>query len=288
MSDEQHDWLDDARIGVAKKLRRIVDLSADLHWQARAATNHKLFPGGQALNMMAGVTPSHDWQRVYDYLEYQGADDLDKYAAAQDESHPLTVLCYWTRMVREERDQPTKLEPTIGREVDYLLKSLDWMTRRDEFGEAEWFQITEVERDLQALIRRMENVLHAGNRSTMNRARCIYCDKAPRLAKRHGDAEDGSDDYWQCPNRPCSHLYDAQAVARARHHNLHGHGAERFVASDVARDVAGVDRRTWWSWGQRMKMRRASDIRTRQIIVWWPDVRDLVKAKETRVAKRTA
>lgn len=272
-----------SREKIARTISRIVELYVELHWQMMAATNDHDFPGGRALNMLAGATVAQDWQRVYEYLERQGASDLDKYADAQtaEDEHPINVLGFWTRVIREERDQPTSLQPTVAREADYLRKNLDWMIRIDEFGDPEWFEVTELERDLTTLRRRMEDVLFMGKRADLVRARCMYCDKAPRLARRYNDQ--AAADRWVCP--ACDHAYDQDAVHRARHHQLASEGAEKFVGLHDARDVAGVDRRTWWSWQERLKMRTACEIKTRKVIVWWPDVRDLVRDRDARKAK---
>lgn len=172
MSDYQQDMLK-TRSNIARCLRRIEELYAELPWQLLAATNDNLFPGGEALNMLAGATSPQDWQVVYAYLESQDGRGLNQYADAQDERHPVVVLAYWTRVIRDERGQHTRLDPTLSREIDYLRNNLDWMTRLDPFGDPQWTEVFEIEKDLRGIVRRIENLLSEGTRADTDAAPCF-------------------------------------------------------------------------------------------------------------------
>lgn len=162
-----------ARGNIARHLRRIEDLYAELPWQALASTNDNLFPGGESLNMLAGASSPQDWQVVYAYLEARDDRGLTQYADAQDEQHPVVLLAYWTRVIREERDQPTSLDPTLSREADYLRKNLDWMTRINPFGQPQWPEVFQLEEDLRGIVRRIENLLSVGTRADTDAAPCF-------------------------------------------------------------------------------------------------------------------
>lgn len=161
------------RGNIARGLRKVVDLYAELPWQVLASTNDNLFPGGESLNMLAGASTPQDWQVVYNYLEARDDRGLTQYADAQDEQHPVVVLAYWTRVIREQRGQHTRLDPTLSREVDYLQKNLDWMTRVDPFGKPEWYEVFEIEKDIRSIVRRLENLLSLGTRADTDAAPCF-------------------------------------------------------------------------------------------------------------------
>lgn len=179
---ERH-WADALRISLARLLRQTETLALDLHAQALATPNDRDYPGGRALNMLGPAAVLQDWEAVYEAKEEaEGADwakqpRLDP-ASSQTaaEEQPLNVLTFWTRVIREERDQPTQLGATISRETDYLRKNLDWMTRVDEADEPAWMECFEVERDLKALVRVMEDVLRDGDRIDTDAAPCFQLD----------------------------------------------------------------------------------------------------------------
>lgn len=176
-----------ARLAIARDLREIEQLAVELHWQAYATTSDgeplgDRMLGGEALNMASPAADLTAWEDEYDSLErwaYENDKPLSSaygganYADDQAEGHPLIVLQFWTRVVREERGQPTDLKPTLSREVDYLRGSIDWMTRTDDMGEPLWFEVIEVQSDLRSLVRRMEELLSVGSRIDTTATACF-------------------------------------------------------------------------------------------------------------------
>lgn len=279
-----------ARAAIGKALTSIEQLAIDLHWQAEASPNARDYPGGRALNMLAPAANLHDWQAQYDQLEEAALDEGHPFTRRTDpavdqeaaEEQPLNVLTFWTRVIREERDQPTELTPTISREVDYLRKSLDWMTRVDEYDEPEWFEVTEVEADLRTLVRRMEDVLLAGERPEVSNVRCINddCTWRPRLIKVYRSR--AAWDYYRCPS--CRTTYDRRQYLQAKAQNLHTDGSEKFILATTATEAAGVPIQTMRSWMRRNLVATLCDAETRRLMVWWPDVRDLMTRRGRNVS----
>lgn len=297
MSERPKRTASDVRISVAKSLTAIENLALDLHAQALNDPNSRDFPGGTALHMLGPAVPLQDWERQYEGREQSERWDTngtDRWAKqprlnpaidqGDDTEQPLNVLATWTRMIREDRDQPTSLTPTISRECDYLRGALDWCCRVDEYGEPEWPLCFDLADELRVLVRRMEDVLRSGWRPDLSKAKCNRCDARPRL-HRVWTTEQASDG-WRCPN--CKVPFTEGEAARALGQMLHADGSDKFVWVNDARDVAGIDRRTWHSWRERLKMRTVCDIKTRRIEVWWPDVRDLVREHRLRKAQLAA
>lgn len=283
------EWIAKTRVELARLLRDIPNLCLELHWEARAKHSDRLFPGGRPLDMMAPASPSSRWEQTYDQLESirwdDGViwDDVD-YAPdqnAEDDHHPLYVMSSWVDIIREERDQPTDLKPTISRCVDYLKANIDWCLRTDEHGDMEWLAVDQMLADLEAVKRAMENVLIAGLRAERTRVNCTRekCDAKPRLIKIYG-AQARWDEY-KCPG--CGARYNPQEFELARSENYRVHGStQKYVSAHLAKTAIKADRRTFWSWMDRLKTRAVCDIKTREVMVWWPLVYELDREKERR------
>lgn len=190
------------RIVIARELRQIEQLAADLHVQALATPNDRDFPGGTALHMLAPAAVPQDWDIAYARKEtlqrfdpitgedhWEGpispvtgmhTSNLHDPAVYQSEAdaaeQPLNVLGFWTRVIREEREQPTDLKPTLSREVDYIRGSIDWVCRVTTAGEPEWPRCFALATELHTLVRRMEDTLRAGDRIDTDAAPCFQID----------------------------------------------------------------------------------------------------------------
>lgn len=263
-------WDEALRINIARLLRQVETLALDLHAQALATPNDREFPGGRALNMLGPAAVLQDWEALYEAKEaaerfdpktgkdhWEGpltpkgeptSNQLDPavYEREADAAEqPLNVLCFWTRVIREERDQPTSLKPTLSREVDYISKNLDWMLRSDDFDEPVWPLVFELAEELRVLVRRMEDVLHMGDRSDHIRAECWMCEEHPRLMVRYGSVPRA--DWWKCPN--CRQDYDEDGVRECWRKALVRRGTPpewlplRKAAAAIGRPVSTV--RTW-------------------------------------------
>lgn len=307
MSDFEPEKL---RLSIARDLREIESLVLELHTQALNTPNARDFPGGTALHMLAPAASIAVWEAQYEATEEaeRWDDGKDTWEGPIDpksglrtsnkrdpavyqgdtEEQPLNVLESWTRIWREEFNQPTGLKATVSRELDYLRKIIDRVCEADEWGEPTHPAVFEMDKELHALVRRMENVLHFGTRPDLSKAKCTQCPAAPRLHKEWTSA--AKTDIWRCPE--CGEPYDDSEAARALGLLLYAEGSEKFIWIEIARDVAGIDRRTWHSWRDRMKMREVCNIKTRKIEVYWPAVRELVSEHKERkkrlAAKRLA
>jgi hypothetical protein len=283
--------MSDLRLALARDLREIETLALELHTQALNSPNARDFPGGTALHMLGPAASIAEWEIQYEAVEAAerwDADGVDHWAKrpkldpatyqGDDNEQPLNVLESWTRIWREEFGQPTALKATISREVDYLRKIIDRVCALNEFDELQHPAVVEMAAELKQLRRRMEDVTHDGIRPDLSNAKCNLCDAKPRLHREWSN--DPTKDQWRCPN--CKEPFDEGQAARALGEMLHADGSEKFIGINYARDVAGIDRRTWHSWRERLKMRTACDIKTRRIIVWWPDVRELVSEHRLR------
>lgn len=179
-TDERKWNPDRVRVQLARDLRKIEHLYVELPWQAYATTtdsepHRDRMLGGDALNMTGPIAPIAKWEDAY--AEAEAEHDYQPgrwdYAGEQDVTNPLNTLEHWTRTIREERDQPTGLKATLSREIDYLRKNLEWMTRVDAYGEPEWFEVTEVAKDLRAIIHRLESELSMGSRLDRTATACL-------------------------------------------------------------------------------------------------------------------
>ena len=153
MSDDQQKALDRKRHQIASALTSIEQHYPDLHEQALASASDPDFPGGLALSMLGPVgDPAVLQRRSMDHaLGWVTWEDADEQVLT--DKHPQYVLWQWTRIIREERDQPTDLKSTLSREVAYLRGSLDWMLRLDEYGEPEWPEADDLLSDLRGVVR---------------------------------------------------------------------------------------------------------------------------------------
>jgi hypothetical protein len=180
---------DALRLRIAVDLREIETLAMELHTQALASPNAKDFPGGTALHMLGPAAAIADWEAQYEAVEAAERwddDGGDRWAKrpkldpavyqGDDNEQPLNVLESWSRIVREERQQPTALKATISREIAYLRASIDWMCVTDDHDEPLWPAVVELAAELRGLRRSMENVTHEGDRIDTDAAPCFQLD----------------------------------------------------------------------------------------------------------------
>lgn len=283
--------MSDLRLSIARDLRAIANLYVDLHWQVRASTNDRDFPGGRALNMLAPASTEQDWQQQYEVAEAAIWNSDRPWAAFEDyiddqldiDVHPVNVLGSWALLIREERNQPTDLKQTLSRSMDYITGSLDWMLSTDECGDAVFLPVTEVAADLAKVKRAMENILKSGKRAERVRVTCTneQCAEKPRLVKDYG--AQARWDVHRCPK--CKKRYDEREFKKARSENYRSKGTEKFVSAHLAKTAIKADRRTFWSWMDRLQTRAVCDIKTREVLVWWPTVYELDMAKQRRKAE---
>lgn len=212
------------RIAIARHLRDIENLALDLHAQALNDANARDFPGGTALHMLGPAASLAEWEAQYEATETNErwtVDGTDRWASqpkldpaldqGDDNEQPLNVLESWTRIIREERNQPTGLKANISREIDYLRKSLDWACEIDIYGDPAWPACIELANELRALVHAMENTLRAGDRIDTDAAPCFQIDAG-------GERCGGTLARVNLKPRQCAH---AAAVAEMVDHPSH-------------------------------------------------------------------
>lgn len=219
--DEQISEADRTRLRIARDLRQIERMYADLEIEALYQSDDHLFPGGDALNLAGPVANVEAWQHRYEMAEAHGFGRGQDYADDQVDvdDHPLLVLATWEIAIREERDQPSDLRCTIARAAHYIAGSVEWMIAAN-FGGLE-----QLLRELSRVRARLEAVLHDGIRHTRG-VPCMTCGQA--LVLVYGASE--SLDRWRCRecdewSTPEQYMLAVKADYRAN--------AEALTASDI-------------------------------------------------------
>lgn len=269
---------DDLRLRIARDIRAILELYDNLRDEAINRAGNPEIPGGDAMVMLGPSANPEAWS----YKELSAAlgrtEPHGLYENDTDPQPPLLVLATWEDSIRIERNQPTDLQATIHRAADYIRSSIDWCFDYDATGDMNFVAVDDMADDIHTIRARLEAILKDGDRLTRIRARCMYCDEAPRLAARYMD--DPRRDHWFCPS--CKHLYDVDGVRRCWHQALAAEGAAAWVTLIDAASAAGRKVKTVRGWTatedsfgrtKEPKVRSRRNPQTDRIEVWWPDVR---------------
>lgn len=158
----------------------------------------------QAAMIVGPATDPESWSWRKVTLARKGVAFAD---IPEDDSHPRAVLGDWERMFREDYENPTSLEWTISRGVDYLLGILTRVARDD----GQDFPL--FAREIKRLKTHLESVLHdqaMGDRAGVG---CFDCGGSleRKLTDRKGNSSDhrrdtgGFEDVWTC--RGCRRRY---------------------------------------------------------------------------------
>lgn len=291
MTDEQRWNPDELRLDIARDLRAIGDLIYDLHAQAIASANDHEFPGGTALHMLAPAASIAEWEAQYEDTEtrerwdekgkdtWQKQPKLDPATYQGDaEEHPLNVLESWTRMIREERGQPTNEPATISRELTYLHGSLDWTLRITDNNEPAWPLVFEMRGELHALVRSMERVVHDGPQIDRG-VGCLECGQ--ELLKIWG-IDPGTDRYV-CTAPECGKRYNPEEYMDAveRSYLLNAEWLTAGQAAAVYRKPAG----TILSWVQRGYVRKKKHPEFKRMVY---NVADIVARRDAEARDESA
>lgn len=236
MTDDNGWDADKVRVALSRDLRKIGDLVYDLHAQALDSPNARDFPGGTALHMLGPAATTQGWERQYARKEtlerfdpVTGADrwegpvspitgqptsnaqDPAIYQSEDDAArHPLNVIESWTSKIREDRDQPVRMHPTLSSELEYLKASLDWCCRTTDAGKPAWPLVNSMRTELRSLVSSMESVIHDGPQIDRG-VGCLKCGK--ELLKIWG-IDPGTDRYV-CTSDECDGRYDLDEYADA-------------------------------------------------------------------------
>lgn len=269
MSDEERDPALRARRDLAE-IRRLARALAD---QALHRPNDRQAPGGDAMFELGPVARA---SAVADRIAESERWNSDHYGEPVqiDLSHlndedvvSLTDLLYWSDDWRERTGSTRPRRPTIEGEAAWLASAMDWA-----LDNATAQDIDALRRDVAEVRTRLENELLAGVRSERTRVRCLDC--PARLVKVYADK--AKYDHWRCPNRECERTrYEYDEFKLARHQTLLDGETERFISvPDAIAAVKPRPEHTVRTWMKRLQVRRVCDLRTRRVLVWWPDVRD--------------
>jgi hypothetical protein len=268
--------MSDLRLTLARDLREIQHLYADLRAEAISHADDGDIPGGDAMVMLG---PSAD-PEAWSYRQLSAAlgrtEPHGIYENDADPQPPLLVLATWEDCIRKELGTETDRKATIEDAAKFLASSIDWCLDIDAAGDVNFIAIDDMAADIAKVRKRLEVVLHAGEQRDVSRVTCTHCDHAPRLVKTW--ARLASADAYHCPS--CRTPYDWGQFLQAKATNLRAEGTERFVLATQAEDaVPDVPKQTMRSWMRRGVVKTACDIRTKRVVVWWPDVREAAEAR---------
>lgn len=217
---------DDPTLTVAQDLRSIVELSADL---PRQATNHatsRLMPGGLAMVALGPVASIEAVGNVVDSIETGRLTGSDELADNDDDwEPPLQTLRFWSEAWRIEWGREVD-GWTVQTEAAFLLGALGWAFKH----EPHWDDFA---KDMAAAKRRLEDVLHDGEREERSWVPCLDCDIGRdgkpiniRLVKVYAKVQD--EDRWTCPR--CKRKYDETGFNQAQGEALRKHTEEARTA----------------------------------------------------------
>jgi hypothetical protein len=260
---ETCEHLDRLRHEIARDLHEVGDLSGMLRVEAWHRHSDRDLPGGDALAMLGptAVSYAHFDREVNraEALYYDGRAAGRRprwpeiYDTDLDPQPPLLVLGSWVDIVRKELGLPgAQWQPSIQRELTFLVNQLDWITGADLTGEPRFPEADALAYDLARLRRRLEAVLH--DSPDDHSVPCIRCtgEERGRLQPIWGEAVDGEDDQWHCAR--CGALLTREDYRRALA-AAHRLTATALCASDILLEY-GVSMATLRKWAERGHVRK--------------------------------
>lgn len=275
----------DPTLKAARDLREIVYLANSLEDQAEHKAADKDLPGGKAMLELAPATTltavddqleaAEHWNAAHygepGQIDLSHVDDMGLDVVA------LTDLLFWSEDWRDRTGSTMPKRPTIQSEANWLASALTWAVDNE-------IHLSDFVKAMSDVRTSLENTLYAGNRAERTRVPCIDCNA--RLIKVYADK--AKYDHWRCPNKKCDRTrYERDEFNQARANQLHSKGADRFIlVPDAVAAVKPRPEHTVRTWINRMLVRKVCDLETRQVMVWWPDVRDLHEAAKRRKAKK--
>jgi hypothetical protein len=188
----------------------------------------------------------------------------------RDELHPTWILGTWEQIWRDFLDHQTRAPFTLAAGYAYLDMQIAYMADQVEPA------FDEFARELRACRGHLEDVLRDGTREERSQVPCVECET--RLIKVYGDKE--SEDRWSCPR--CRRTYSDEEHARAQHFHLEHERADRFVKVSEALGMIDRPEQTLRTWMANGKITLETDLKSKSILVWWPDVREMHRNTPTR------
>lgn len=202
---------DKIRLAIARDLREIQHLYADLRAEAISHADDKDIPGGDAMVMLG---PSAD-PEAWSYRQLSAAlgrtEPHGIYENDADPQPPLLVLATWEDCIRKELGTETDRKATIEDTAKFLASSIDWCLDLDSAGDVNFIAIDDMAADIAKVRRRLETVLHDGKRPTFG-VPCLYC--GDKLLREESNTL-GLLDSYRCLNSDCGKEYKYDQYLRA-------------------------------------------------------------------------
>lgn len=267
---------------IGSHLTAISAMFDGLQEEAESRHNDREFPGGDAMVLLG---PGADVE-AFGYVQISALvgriDERDVVVPEKyDLEPPLAFLASWEAVLREERNQPVWLAPTIDRSIKYIRDSIDWMFSQDDDGDLRFLAVDDLADGLRKVRRRMEDILKDGARADFTRVNCTaeVCETHPRLMKLW--AAQVRWDRYRCPM--CRTEYTPAQFEMAKSQAMFSRGADRFISQAEASQAAEVPLSTLSSWAARGNVRSQADELTGALRVWWPDVRERATERRERL-----
>lgn len=258
-------WKTTDETRAATELTWIDDYAAQLDAELPHRAAARFMPGGDVLAALAPIAnlEAHGWQ-----LDTAERRALDHGGPWPDHTHedldpapPLQTLRTWTEPLRRHLGAETD-RPTITTETALLRRHLTALASHDRFPR--------LLADLRRVRRHLENLLHAGVRADRSQVPCWDpdCEHHPRLVRTY--ANDPRDDGYMCP--ACHRHYDRDQYARACWQTFSHQSADRWVPLADACSLLPQPERTTRAWVESGRVTHTCELRTRRVLVWWPDL----------------
>lgn len=246
-------------------------LAAELPHRANARS----MPGG---NVLAALAPVANLEAVAWHTDtaerranLTNGDWPDHSHEDADPPPPLQTLLSWTEPLRREHGADDNRRRTITTETTFLRRHL--LDLADD-------RLTALHADLRRIRRHLEDLTHQGIRPDRSQVPCwdIDCERRPRLVRTYNDNPEH--DGYACP--ACGRTYDRDQYARALWQTFSHHTAQRWVPLADACALLPQPERTTRAWIETGRVTARCDLRTRRILVWWPDLWDVWLNPPTR------
>lgn len=263
-------------VKVARDLTAIVDLYTRLHAEAEHKANDPLMPGGLAMVSLANVANLEAWEHRYESSETFGRPADHVFDEDDTWEPPLQTLCFWSEAWRNEHGAEYDQRPTLATEANFIRWALPWAWD----SELHWDDFA---RDIANARRRLENLLHEGQRAERG-APCLYetCGGVRLVRKLVPGRDDEGHKVWRlsdwhCPR--CKRSWDEKRYASmvtAAHEAAKVEEIEGVVwcTIDHAARVLQMSPKTIRTWITRRHVSEVCVIQGRRRFVSLEEVRD--------------
>lgn len=283
---------------VAKNLRDIEDMALRLESRAIDRAGARDIPGGDAMVNLASVGSLADWGRRVELREQGGDYGTSEFEDPDDLWPAVQVLWFWSEDYRarlgHDHDDP-RWRPTLISEAKFLRNHdvANWIWD----NEIHW---DDYAADVETAKRKLENILHAGERILRGvpcmydeckgkrlerKLRPLYGKDGDRVRDRNGNGLWEFDD-WRC--RACKRSWDGDEYARmvtaanerSKFEEIEG---ETWCSADYAARKVDRSVKTIRTWINREELSTLCLIAGRRVpFISLDEVRELAEARPTR------